>query len=104
MRRVARIRKETERMRKFRQKNYPRKRNRVKAVVNYSRLRYKSISPLIDTDDFAGGEFYWFFGDFETNKERWPEATKLEIERHVIIYTCSNDTHEWQEAQAEYGN
>ena len=53
------------------QKKYRRKQNAIKEVVKDLRIRHNSTSPLIDTGDFDGEEFYGFFGDFEQIKERW---------------------------------
>ena len=88
---------------KFRQQNYPLRKNEIIDVVTDLRIRYKSISPLKDTDYFDDGEFYGFRGDFAQNKERWPEEMEIEIEcQPGIIDTYGNDTEEWKEAHMEY--
>ena len=62
-------------------------------------MRYKSISPLKDSDGFGDEEFYGFAGDFEQNKERWGHEMEIEIAgQEELIDTYGNDTEEWQEA------
>ena len=49
------------------QKNYIRKRDEIKQVVNDLGFRRDSISPVKETGDFDDSDFYGFCSDFEHN-------------------------------------
>ena len=68
-------------------------------------MRYKSIAPLEDTDDFSDVEFYGFRGDIGKNKERCKEEMEIDIDgQKEITDTYSNDTQEWEEEKMKYGD
>ena len=89
---------------KFEKRNYRRKENEIKDVVRDLRLRYKSISPLKDTDGSDGEERRGFFGDFEKIKLSLEEIIRNRNGGHrEIIDTFRNDTEAWGEAPMQYG-
>ena len=82
------------------QKNYQRRKTEIKGVAKDLRIRYKTIHPLKDADDFGDGEFYGFTaisrqlkivcvcGDFEVEFEG----------RKEVIAAVGEATEDWKDA------
>ena len=71
--------------------------------VSDLRLLYKSISPLIETDDCDGAEFYGFCDDFWENIGRRPLEIEEDLkfqERELEIF--NGDAEECEDAKTKY--
>ena len=66
--------------RKFRKKNYQRKRAAITEVVKDFRVGYNPILHIKDTGDCDDGAFYGLRGGSEQNKERAQEEMAIEME------------------------